>query len=687
MINKPKTTMSLEKRTLGLLFAILLAVVYPASAIGVLKIEAPSSAAVGEEVEIRVINSLTGDPVESVTVYVNGVEVGVTDENGVVGYIFDSPGVYIIGATKFGYTPALDVSISVEEVTTPVVTPAEVPIPTPEEVQTVTVEGAVIPANLVSNAFLDPINCELRRKFGVDSSAFLVNDDVWAVLVGVDLEVGSYRVTGVEKGKVNVHGREYTVIAVETYERLDVQSVDFNTLEDGLDELVGKEVKTHAYLREFPFEVGEGVFVVSIYPGDLSDDGDVPVMDELKDLLESDELNYDGIPTIRLTTPTDQFGNQQAFWKGLFADVRVLVIPSLFAVEILPEKVRKYIGGGDHVLILMSSEINGVRTTVSEIRADPERFYGRVVELEVTGMGVTKSAKELIATVFPPAGASPVNVYLVAYALFELPVKGDNIIPAFAISSYYRALGMEVPDGYYHIKGLVLNLRQLDDRLPNIPILIIFEAERARMDESLQLSEEDRALLQEYVDPVMAYIKGKGSNEHEVHGTPEPHEISEVHESPEPHETHEAPTPTPLEAPTPETSAPLQILTLEISPSSITANPGDTINLKLRVDWEPKDWKGKADIRIVLSAAGFKKEYELPDVVLENPPIEEEFSYTLPADIPPLTYEAKVIVEAGNQKAEDSVQLKVEASGAPGFEVVLGLVGLVGAIVWRRWLY
>ncbi len=127
----------------------------------------------------------------------------------------------------------------------------------------------------------------------------------------------------------------------------------------------------------------------------------------------------------------------------------------------------------------------------------------------------------------------------------------------------------------------------------------------------------------------------------------------------------------------------LQNLTVSISPDSVTASPGDTINLRLKIDWEPKNWKGKANVTIVLSAAGFKKGFQLPEITLENPPIEKEFSFTLPVYLPPLTYEAKIIVEAEGIKSEDNIKLKINTNKIPGFEVLVGVIALIGGLMLK----
>ncbi|ADC66473.1 uroporphyrinogen-III C-methyltransferase [Ferroglobus placidus DSM 10642] len=55
------------------IFLAVLALLQPTSAVGVLKIEAPSSVVVGEEVEITAINALTGKPVAGVAAPIGGL--------------------------------------------------------------------------------------------------------------------------------------------------------------------------------------------------------------------------------------------------------------------------------------------------------------------------------------------------------------------------------------------------------------------------------------------------------------------------------------------------------------------------------------------------------------------------------------------------------------------------------------
>ena len=699
--------MVLGRHVLGLLFVLLLLATQPAHALGILKIEAPSSAVVGEEVEIKVIDSLSSEPVEGVTVYVNGVEVGVTDENGVVGYVFDSPGVYIIGATKFGYTPALDVSISVEDVSAPVVTPT-----TEQSPETEIYRGLVFNQNLLLKVFnyyvsqleeneIPDLRDKALDKKPVEPLAFFTDGRHYMILYG-DLNVkknGYYEIEGYSlDATVEFEGIVWTMFEVTGMRELDPERVDVNELVSNPSSYAGKEIVVSGPFREVAFEIesfNKPVCFgsISTIPVDfrefserLKEFGEELIKEPDRDTVEM-ITKFSGVSTFRFEDVLEGSGSStQAYWKAVDAEITALTIPANLVKVIFPDEIGEFISERGTVLLIERADIPAERVTLSDLTANPEYYSGKVVEIQdIYSAATDVSIKDTLAAVFPPAAGSPVNAYFEPMAVFNIPP--DAVLLGFGITGFsqnYGSIDKSVTvDARYTLKGVVISANAIDESLPSIPALIVFERYRESIENDLTIPSEQAGGIIKTFNMIKDAAVGLRGKEFKA---PEKHETPEAHESPEPHETHEAPTPTPTETqtPAPETSAPLQSLTLEISPGSITANPGDTINLKLRVDWEPKDWRGKADVKIVLSAAGFKKEYELPDVILENSPIEEEFSYTLPSDIPPLTYEATIVVEAGGQKAEDSVQIKVGASGTPGFEVVLGLVGLAGAMAFRR---
>ncbi|MBU2617728.1 MAG: hypothetical protein KKI07_03525, partial [Euryarchaeota archaeon] len=79
-----------------------------------LEISAPKSTTVGEEITITVTSE--GNVVEGVTVLINEAIIGTTDSNGQIKHTFDKIGIYLITATKLGYTPAVTFTITITEI-------------------------------------------------------------------------------------------------------------------------------------------------------------------------------------------------------------------------------------------------------------------------------------------------------------------------------------------------------------------------------------------------------------------------------------------------------------------------------------------------------------------------------------------------------------------------------------------
>lgn len=121
-------------------------------------------------------------------------------------------------------------------------------------------------------------------------------------------------------------------------------------------------------------------------------------------------------------------------------------------------------------------------------------------------------------------------------------------------------------------------------------------------------------------------------------------------------------------------------LDLSIEPYYVEANPGDTVNYTVTINWTPSEWRNSLRFCGTLSAAGFQKSFDFQSKPSEAPPIENEVPVTLPESIPPFNYSLNLTVNSGSQKASDETTLKVNSSTTaitPGFESTLAVIGLI----------
>jgi len=131
-------------------------------------------------------------------------------------------------------------------------------------------------------------------------------------------------------------------------------------------------------------------------------------------------------------------------------------------------------------------------------------------------------------------------------------------------------------------------------------------------------------------------------------------------------------------------SSTLKYLDLEIEPKYYEASPGEVINYVIILNWSPREWRGEVKAKVILEAAGFKKEWDLPSVeVNQDPPITINIPVEIP-DVPPLTYKLRLIVEAEGLIDEDYTELRVKALGIPGFESILVALALASAFILRK---
>ncbi len=542
---------------LPIIFAILLALTYPASALGVLKIEAPSSATAGEEVQIRVINSLTNEPVQGVTVYVNGVKIGATDENGIVRYIFSSPGVYVIGATKLGYTPALDVSISVEEISTPVLTPTPVPteVPTPE-FEEVRLEGLVIDYFKLTSTFE---NLTHKKVPDLPIVGVMVNETSITLLFGHErLKTGNYIITGYRAGTI-VKDEEISLVIITDYRKLDVNYVPFSQLRANPEKYSIKLIRTSANLTELGF-----LFVyrnIQVGIGTLTSEQMDPisfarqVLRDVRDFEKDPDPSkarrlfgkFSGVPTVR-------FGHDKVYWKFGEADVTGFVITkemfknwAIVNYELDNLTLSEYVP--DMGFYIIYSEIKSKNVDIDGIWNG--KYNGDVVSIEVTGYGYDVSVKQAIASTLSASGAgavvveaSPIDILLTGEMVWApiIPNNEKDLIFSVGASSYEPqmldvAKPVEDIGTVVRLTGLIVSAKQFNDTLPNIPLLLIYDKEPVRSIQPGEISED----LQDYINEKTAQLEDVliGVNRHKT-----ANETSSQHETPEPQKTHEVETPT-----------------------------------------------------------------------------------------------------------------------------------------------
>jgi len=129
----------------------------------------------------------------------------------------------------------------------------------------------------------------------------------------------------------------------------------------------------------------------------------------------------------------------------------------------------------------------------------------------------------------------------------------------------------------------------------------------------------------------------------------------------------------------------LKDLSVSIHPKYVEAKPGDTIIYTVTIDWYPPEWRGDLNFHVVISAAGFKKEFKIQSSVRPetDPPITNQIPVPIPKNILPLTYKVKLIVEADGLKASDETELRVTPE-TPGFGVAAAIIAGAAAMALRR---
>ncbi|MCK5319131.1 MAG: carboxypeptidase regulatory-like domain-containing protein, partial [Anaerolineales bacterium] len=259
-----------------LLTIILIALLTPtvsAFEVGILKIDTPSRVMAGEQAEIKVTDLITGNPVSGADVQINGAKIGTTGSSGTLTYTFER-GLYTITATKFGYTPAASLSLSVvvPDISTPTPTPTPTPeiytpIPTPTEPPLEALNGLVI--SFKSGGQMQ----ELVGMLGLSTiPGFLITSNNNYMLLGeTALETGNYDVKGRALKSFYFDNKKWVIFNMVESNRLPPTTITFSELKNNPERYLLKEVSVKATIKEISVTADLEIIKVPVSIGILTD--------------------------------------------------------------------------------------------------------------------------------------------------------------------------------------------------------------------------------------------------------------------------------------------------------------------------------------------------------------------------------------------------------------------------------
>ena len=149
---------------------------------------------------------------------------------------------------------------------------------------------------------------------------------------------------------------------------------------------------------------------------------------------------------------------------------------------------------------------------VTEINNNPDEFLGKTVSLTANVYDGRVSVKKLIEE--ETGSECPADVILhVAVAWNKLPTSEKEILLMIGASSHVQDQLVEIVDGVFKLEGKVVSAKEIDESLPEKPVLLIFRMEKvgeidyeALVAEAKNLIEKEASTLKETLE---ALILGK----------------------------------------------------------------------------------------------------------------------------------------------------------------------------------
>lgn len=371
-------------------------------------------------------------------------------------------------------------------------------------------------------------------------NGYLITTNGNHILIGdTPLNTGHYSLSGFPISSIQYNGKTWTIFKLTSSHRSPPETVTFSELKNNPDAYTLKEISVKATIKEVSATVDMEVGKVPVSTGILTDKPADPFKftEELLQSAKEYQKNpswekaeqilhdYEGISVFR---------PEEGYWKTAEAETTGYVLtPELLTTYLNliydTHGLRELLPSKGTVLLANSVTLTAEKTSISDIIQDTGKYNGKVVEVEINGMGSDISIKKVVGLVAASttSGVGGVVIELAqrlnAYIQVEMvwtpttTISDMDVMISTGTRSYRNGYETDIMINpfedlrtAYILKGVVVSSSQFNKSLPDTPMLIIFEKEMKSTTPTIEVPGETRAILQEKLNSVAAAVQGHG---------------------------------------------------------------------------------------------------------------------------------------------------------------------------------
>ena len=374
-------------------------------------------------------------------------------------------------------------------------------------------------------------------------SGFMISPTGNHILIGDSpLSTGHYSISGFTISSIQYKGKTWTIFKLASSQRNPSRTVTFSELKNNPDAYTLKEISVKATIKEVSATVDLEAVKIPVSTGILTDKPADPfkfteeLLHSAKEYQENPSWekaehilhDYEGISVFRL---------EEGYWKTADAETTGYVLtPELlttyFDLIYDAHGIRELLPSKGTVLLANDVTLTAEKTSISDIIQDAGKYNGKVVEVEINGVGSDISVKKVVGLIAASASsgvggvggvvielAQRLNAYIQVEMIWTptAAISGMDMMISTGTRSYRKGYAKDIMINpfadlrtAYILKGVVVSSSQFNESLPDTPMLIIFEKEVKSTALAVEVSGDTRDLLQEKLNSVAAVVQGHG---------------------------------------------------------------------------------------------------------------------------------------------------------------------------------